>query len=57
MRVQQQGLGLRLATIQRTLLSLLFPDGQDAAERLSYVPLPAQVQQQQAMAWLDPPRS
>jgi hypothetical protein len=46
MRVQQQGLGLRLATIQRTLLSLLFPDGQDAAELLGYVPLPARGRQQ-----------
>jgi class 3 adenylate cyclase len=39
LRVKQQGLGLRLPTIQRTLRNTHFQDGQDAAERLGSGPL------------------
>jgi phosphate transport system substrate-binding protein len=46
MLVPQRGLGPRLPTIQRTLRYMLSQDGQDAAELLGYVPLPARVRQQ-----------
>ena len=45
MLVPQRGLGSRLPAIQRTLRYVLSQDGQDAAELLGFVPLPAEVRQ------------
>jgi phosphate transport system substrate-binding protein len=45
MLMPQRGLGSRLPAIQRTLRYVLSQDGQDAAELLGFVPLPAEVRQ------------